>query len=140
MSMTDRLNEAPAWQRYLVVAVLLGGAAVALGWRLWPSDSGAKVVETRGETVFMCKDCGHSFEPTDSQMRNDPNFQLRPARASIMTCPSCGKAAAREAERCPECDTVFFAVYDSLEPSDKNRCPQCGWSRLEEMREQMETR
>ena len=65
------------------------------------------------------------------QERMDPRSLATPA----LICEQCGKPSVYKAYKCinPDCGIVFFA--GSVPNDFEDRCPECGWSETEKIRE-----
>jgi len=93
----------------------------------------------QGPQVMLCvnPDCGHIFEMTMEERREQIRARGRMMRRGgpqAFTCPKCGEESAYQANRCPKCSTVFIPDYTSGDFAD--RCPECGYSAIEERRQQ----
>lgn len=114
-------------------SVVLTVSLVAIGYFLWPENQAAANMNIRGEFVWKCTDCGHVFDSDAEQPPSGDIGLLAGGMAAYVKCPACDKRTGRLAECCPECSTLFFPEYRSLIPTEKDRCPKCGWSRLDDI-------
>ena len=139
-TLRERINRWPMPVKLGVVLPVLIVALAAIGMQLRSADEEMPSLASSGQFVFKCSDCGHEFEPTAEQVRKDETTLYRRDMSARMTCPKCGKATARLADRCPNDGTLFFPEYASLKVTEADRCPKCGWSRLDEIRKEMRQR
>ena len=82
-------------------------------------------------------DCGKDYEITAKELKEmmgggglgmmaimeQPRFE----------CEFCGEEEACIAEKCEECGTVFIAEFSPNMEGYPDVCPECGYSRMEEM-------
>jgi len=61
-----------------------------------------------------------------------------PATAPLVTCKECQELSARWAVKCEKCGVVFF--YGANRNDFPDRCPECGYSKRENMRRQQTAR
>ena len=122
----------------VVVACLALAGAIAI--KNFSGGGSSISTATQKPQVMLCvnPDCGHIFELTREemqiQMRDKGPMMMGRGGATAFTCPQCGKESAYQAIRCPKCNTVFTADYGSDDFTD--RCPECGYSAIEEKRQQ----
>ncbi len=100
---------------------------------------GGTSAAAQGPQVMLCvnPDCGHIFEMTTEERRQvimERGRMMRRGGPPVFTCPKCGEESAYQANRCTKCSTVFIADYTTDDFAD--RCPECGYSAIEERRRQ----
>jgi predicted RNA-binding Zn-ribbon protein involved in translation (DUF1610 family) len=121
----------------VIVVVCLGLAAVIAVINFGGGGGGGAAAAGPVLTLCVNPDCGHTFEMTSEERRQQ---MLAKGRAAMrrgggppaFTCPQCGEESAYQANKCSKCNTVFIADYTSGDFSDK--CPECGYSAIEERR------
>ena len=125
----------------VIVVVCLGLAAVIAMINFGGGGGGAPGAPT-GPSPVLCvnPDCGHIFEMTQEERREQMLAKGRGAmarrRTPSFTCPQCGEESAYQARKCTKCETVFIPDFGSDDFAD--RCPECGYSAIEERRESKE--
>ena len=101
------------------------------------SENLTGIPDLKGETTWVkCEnpDCKISYEMAmrdyyqlvDTKMRGKGNRGMPP-----IACKKCGKESLFRAVKCEKCQAVFFYVFGSVEDY-ADRCPGCGFSKLEE--------
>lgn len=126
-----------AWRLGLPIGLI----AIAIGilvWQLNPDFGSRPDLSPPGDFVVKCEECGHVLTQ-EEQEKVFGKVLPRPGQDIRMTCPECGEMGARLAERCPNDGTIFFASYKALKPGPKDRCPKCGWSRMDELKDELTT-
>jgi len=94
------------------------------------------IPDLKGEMTWVkCDnpDCNISYEMplrdyyqlVSTKMREKGNMGMPP-----ITCKKCGKETLFRAVKCEKCQAVFFYVFGSVEDYP-DRCPKCGFSKLE---------
>ena len=122
----------------IVVVVVCLALAGALAIKNFGGGGGTSTVAA-GSQVMLCvnPDCGHVFEMTTEERRQimrERGRMIRRGGPPAFTCPKCGEESAYAAMKCSKCSTVFIADYTSQDFPD--RCPECGYSAIEEKRQQ----
>ncbi len=82
-------------------------------------------------------DCSHVFEMTIEERRQimrERGRQMRRGGPPAFTCPQCSEESVYQANKCSKCNTIFIGDYSSDDFTD--RCPECGYSAIEERRQQ----
>jgi len=124
----------------VVIVVACLGLAGAIVIKNFGGGSSSTSTAAQGPQVMLCvnPDCGHIFELTRDemrlQMREKGRMMMGRGGPPVFTCPQCGEESAYQAIRCPKCSTVFIADYGTDDFAD--RCPECGYSAIEEKRKQ----
>jgi len=104
------------------------------------SGGGSKVSDS-DIVVMLCAnpDCGIDYELTVEEYREQLQEVQRALGPMMMmggnlllTCPECEEQSAYKAMRCKECDFIFVPIPGSDDYRD--RCPECGYSELEEIK------
>lgn len=123
---------------HFALAIMFAGIAVgALLWQLQEVEPQPQVDLTPpGDYVVKCEACDYELNNAERD-RLTGDVQVRPGLEMRMECPKCGELTARFAERCPNDGTVFFPTYADLTPGPQDRCPKCGWSRLDAVRKEL---
>ncbi len=94
------------------------------------------------ETVLMmCEDpnCGYVFEMNKRRyyrlMEAKPIIgELGEGKPPALVCEQCGSETAYRAVRCEKCGKIFFRGTVPNDFADRCPDPNCGYSRIEEMR------
>ena len=111
----------------IVVVCLV--AAVAITLSRTSKKTGLAAIE-RGSTVWVkCTnpDCEAEYQ-TDKK-----EFYKEVKKAGPITCKECGEPTLVRAVKCEKCGVVF--PYGAVGPGDfGDRCPECGYSKVEEGR------
>jgi rubredoxin len=122
----------------VIVVVCLGLAAVIAKINLG-GGSNAPGIPT-GPLAMLCvnPDCGHMYEMTKEEQREQMSAKGRDAMRRrrgprSFICPQCSAESVYQAKKCTKCETVFIPDLGSGDFSD--RCPECGYSAIEERRE-----
>jgi len=124
----------------IVIVVVCLALAGALAYKNFGGGGGGGTsAAAQGPQVMLCvnPDCGHIFEMTIEERRQimrERGRQMRRGGPPAFTCPQCGEESAYQANKCTKCSTVFIADYTSGDFPD--RCPECGYSAIEERRQQ----
>lgn len=123
-----------------VTAVLvLGFLGESVG--IFGSDTGGDMNRTM---TLLCTnpECGQSYEVSlkefQEMMKASQPEGMMPMMMTqtAIKCKSCEKESAFPAQKCEKCGTAFIADYTSHDGTP-DRCPECGFSKLEEMRNRM---
>ena len=120
----------------VVVCLVLAGALAIKNF----GGGGATSTTTTGPQPMLCvnPDCGHIFEMSTEErrqtMRDQERMMMRRGGPPAFTCPQCGEESVYQANKCSKCSTVFIRDYTSDDLPD--RCPECGYSAIEERRKQ----
>jgi len=104
------------------------------------SSGGSGGEASAGPMLMKCSECGHTFEISREKYMAEVRealkkqgkqmISLRMGERVAITCPDCGRRAAYQAKKCPECGYIFILDYsDSDDYPD--RCPECGYSEYE---------
>jgi len=123
----------------VIIVACLGLAAVIAMINFGGGGGGGAPGAPTGPSPMLCvnPDCGHIFEMTQEERRKQMLAKGRGAMARRMApsfiCPKCGEESAYQARKCPKCETVFIPDFGSGDFAD--RCPECGYSAIEERRE-----
>jgi DNA-directed RNA polymerase subunit M/transcription elongation factor TFIIS len=117
----------------VVVCLVLAGAFAIKNF-----GGGGTSARAQGPQSVLCvnPDCGHVFEMTVDERRQimrERGRQMRRGGPPAFACPQCGEPdSAYQANKCSKCSTVFIGDYSSGDFAD--RCPECGYSAVEERR------
>ncbi len=118
----------------VVVCLVLAGAFAIKNF-----GGGGASARAQGPQSVLCvnPDCGHIFEMTQEERREQMLAKGRGAmarrRSPSFTCPQCNEESGYQARKCTKCETVFIPDFGSGDFAD--RCPECGYSAIEERRE-----
>lgn len=85
-----------------------------------------------------CRDpnCAAEYQITkkDYYVYIEKNAEPWAMEAPGLICKKCGSKSGYEAVKCEKCRLVF-EVYSSVPRSFRDRCPKCGYSKIEQDRE-----
>lgn len=123
----------------IVIVVVCLALAGALAYKNFGGGGGGTSVTAQGPQPILCvnPDCGHIFEMTMEERRQimrERGRQMRRGGPPAYICPQCGEESAYQANKCTKCSTVFITDYTTGDFTD--RCPECGYSAVEERRQQ----
>ena len=91
-------------------------------------------------------DCGVTLEVNRDEYRDMMQEQMENSEGGpmgmmmpgmgpmVMTCTECDEKSLYMARKCEECEEVFIEDY-TITDDYPDRCPECGYSRMEDMRE-----
>jgi len=118
-----------------IVALLI----VAIGIFVMTNGGGGSKVKSPDEFALLCANpkCGHSEvisrDEYKEMLSDTPNpMMMMPGQQISFDCPECGKKTMFKASKCEKCENIFFPNYQSKDFYD--RCPECGFSKIEESR------
>ena len=129
-------------KQVMVAVVVICIAVAAVVTLVFNNPFGGGSAGSKGPVQMLCvnPDCGYAFEISRDEfrkqmMKKDPmGPMMGPMGAPpAFTCPKCGKESAYMATKCPKCGNVFIIDY-SISDDYPDRCPECGYSALEESR------
>jgi hypothetical protein len=101
--------------KIIVIVLGLGGAALMLFMNMKKEEPIPDTPDTK--TLWMCAACQKSLEWT---LKEEVDYSH--SAAPPLPCPSCKARELYRAQRCPECDTIFFAADV---PNSTGKCPKC---------------
>ena len=124
----------------VIIACLALAAVIAYNYSFAPEDSGKKAF--KGQSVWVkCSnpDCGEVyqtdmkgyFDTIEILTRQNPMLMATPP----LVCEKCGQESGYRAEKCAKCETTFFRGA-SGRGQFADKCPECGYSKSEEIRKQ----
>jgi ssDNA-binding Zn-finger/Zn-ribbon topoisomerase 1 len=104
-----------------------------------PFSSGSAGASGPMQMLCVNPDCGYAFEISRDEFRKQmmekgpmgPMMMGPMAAPPAFTCPKCGEESAYMAAKCPKCEHVFINDY-SISDDYPDRCPECGYSAMEE--------
>jgi len=120
----------------IIAACLLVAVLVFVKTRSGGSGGVDSISDT--EQVWMkCRACNGSFQMSRKQYYKDINEKVTASATAMMftpplTCQKCQKNSAFLAEKCPNCNEVFFP--GSVPNDYPDRCPKCKHSAVEDSR------
>jgi hypothetical protein len=123
----------------IIVVCLVGAGAITWKWSTGGDSSGIQGLDPTKMTWVLCRNeaCAAEYQMSekDYYMRIDEERMKDPSKLATpgLICKDCGKDSLFEAEKCqnPECGVVFETAFiPKGEFGDK--CPKCGYSKLEE--------
>lgn len=77
--------------------------------------------------MYICKECGLSFETYGVMYENHGECHGTPAIEQIAVCPQCGSTGFEEAEQCESCGEWM--------PKGKSLCEECGKNTMKRLYE-----
>ena len=131
-------------RRQVLLGVVIAVCLVLAGTitLLTSSSRGGRRARTSRDKIWVI--CRNPECKAEYQIAYDDYFQFmvknRDRLSDVeppMTCEKCGEPSVYEAIKCESCGLVFEA---GAIPNDvKDKCPKCGYSKLEEQRKLRET-
>jgi len=98
------------------------------------SENLTGIPDLKGEMTWVkCSnpDCGISYEMPLRDYYQLVDKKQKEAGGMNIVCKKCGKESLFKAVKCEKCQVVFFYVFGSVEDY-ADRCPECGFSKLED--------
>ncbi len=127
-------------QKKVVMIVIVIACLAAAGIITYVTRSGEGGIRrfAAGEiTQLKCNnpDCGHEFEMDQADYLEYLKEHAVPGMSvPPIPCPQCGEDSCFRAIKCEKCGKVFFP--NTVEARFEDKCPDCGYSELEERRAQ----
>jgi hypothetical protein len=121
--------------RIIITVVCLIGAIVITV--IFYNPFGQNDTGLNNPIQMLCSDCGAKFEISNDEYKRQMTKKgaigpMGPTGAPPgLTCPECGQESAYIAVKCKECGAVFFPK-DVTRNAYWDRCPECGYSAIEE--------
>ena len=87
---------------------------------------------------LMCESCEKSYEVSLERLKEmyreaNPNPMMSMMQGPpALICEQCGEKAAYRAENCQECGAIFISDWQAENDLERDRCPECGYSKLED--------
>ena len=101
---------------------------------------GGSVGGSNKPIVILCAnpECAKSYEVSRDEFRQlmqdmGPGGMM-PMMPPVLKCKFCGEKSAYIAQKCEKCGAVFVPNYMDSSNKYPDACPECGYSRIEEMR------
>ena len=124
-------------KKLIIVIACLAVAAVVTFVFNKPFAGGGGNVLGKGALQMLCvnEKCGKAFEMSRDRFKKEVEESgaaaMMPTIQPALKCPYCNEQSAFMAKKCKKCEEVFIADH-TLVGGDK--CPKCGYSESEEMR------
>ena len=87
-----------------------------------------------GPVPMICEECDNEYSLGREEFKEQlmATGLVSPMRIDPipLVCPACNEEAAYAAKTCPECKINFLENLDS-EDGFRDRCPECGFSKVE---------
>jgi DNA-directed RNA polymerase subunit RPC12/RpoP len=124
-------------KKAVMIAVVIACLAAAGVVTYVTSSGGGGGIETieRGQLMWVkCNnpDCGAEYQIDQRDYYKYLEEHPQGPGAPAMVCEKCKEESVFRAEKCEKCGTVFF--YESVADDLPDRCPSCGYSKMEEKR------
>ena len=132
-------------KKKLRIGIIIASLTLAAVITYVTSSGGDSGGSNRGSRVIyiMCdnQDCPESeYEVSTEQYREmmqavqSPEDRLTGPMMGPMAleCKNCSQETAYMSQKCEECETFFSIDYDGASDDYPDRCPECGFSRIEE--------
>lgn len=136
-------------QEYLKKQIMLGviGGCLVLAGLITlmtrPRKMGIPAKFAKEFKWVKCRDpnCAAEYQITkkDYFVHREKNTELWALEAPGLICKNCGKKSVYEAVKCEKCKLVF-EIYSSIPRSFRDKCPKCGYSKINEDREHQRAR
>ncbi len=117
-------------KKQVMIGIVIVCIVLAVGITLYNSTGGGSGANRK--ILILCSECGESSELSTEELTE----KMQPmGAASGLTCPGCGKDAARMATKCKSCETVFIQDFQAAFTGGgyPDKCPECGYSEEEKM-------
>ena len=130
-SLRERFNELPWTARYGAVSLLLLVTVVIVVLRI-RADPFGSLAGLDFEVYRKCsrRQCGKAFGATYSELTEKGYVHREFAPGPLgegRKCPACSQMSLRFAEKCPNCDTMFFVDSPEGEQAGSHLCSKCNW-------------
>lgn len=126
----------------IVLVVACVAAAVVITIATQSGGSGKISDIKRGEdTVWLkCRneECGHTWQMDKREFFEYIEKNRMGMTVPAVICPSCGEDSGYQAMECPKCGTIF--EKGAVPGAATDKCPECGYSMIEEMRAKRKNR
>lgn len=130
-----------AWTK-IGLYVSLGLTAVCvfgyLGETMLGGGGGGTGIDPDAPVYMLCANpsCNAEVEMTQKEFMDlasdmDPMGMPMMMGPMAYNCPECNKKSLYRATKCPECDKIFVENYQAVDDYP-DRCPDCGYSELED--------
>jgi len=127
----------------LMVVVVLVCVGIAGAIFLSRSTSGGGAGRVPKTTYVKCinPDCGATFEMDFDKYSKQLKEKIKENPGAMMMgpvaikCPECGKVTAFKATKCEKCGHIFIPGRNTADGEYADTCPECGYSRIKEIRE-----
>ena len=131
-------------KKLIQIIIIIAGFALAFTISAISFDwfSGGVGSAKSGPQWLVCinEDCGAQYEVSSKDFRkmlteNNPMGMMPDPMAGppAFICKECGEQSAYVAEKCEKCGEVYLPDYGAGDYVEIIRCPECGYSRYEEM-------
>ena len=124
-------------KKQVMVAVILICLILVVGITLITRESDRESI-VKGEMQMLCanSECSAEYELSlekySDLIRGKNTLGSAGGGSSPLTCPKCGEESAYSAIKCKKCNIVFYP--DLTTKGYPDRCPECGYSDIEEER------
>jgi DNA-directed RNA polymerase subunit RPC12/RpoP len=86
----------------------------------------------RGTMIWVkCANCGAEYQVDKKDFFVAVKKHCKPMESPRIPCRECGELSAYRAVKCVKCGKVFF--YGIVPNDFADRCPECGYSKAEEL-------
>lgn len=124
----------------VIIACFVLAGVIIYKYSIGPEVPGTEVL--RGQKIWVkCSnaDCGEAyqmdkkefFDSMEKLVRQNPMEPQTPP----LVCEKCGEESIYRSEKCEKCGIVFFR-HAAGRGDFADRCPECGYSSMEELRKQ----
>jgi len=119
-----------------IVVACLVLAAVITYMSQSESSTGIESIDPGRMTWLKCTnpDCGAEYEVSLRSYLTFVEENIQGMSAPPMVCEQCGEESVYRAVKCEKCGLVF--LRDSVPNDFSDRCPECGFSKIEDKRKQ----
>jgi predicted Zn-ribbon and HTH transcriptional regulator len=120
-----------------VIAVCILVAVVVFVKTRSSGSAGIDSISNAEQVWVKCRGCNAAYEMGKKQYYKEISEKAAGSATALMvtpplTCQKCGKNMVALAEKCPNCNEIFFA---GTVPNDfQDRCPKCKHSKIEDSR------
>jgi len=122
----------------VIVACLLVAVVVFVKTRSGGSSGGIDSISDTEQYWVKCRACNATYEMSQKEYYRELSERTQAGGAMAMnitpplTCRKCSKNTLFRAEKCPNCNEIFFTGEVKNDFSD--RCPKCKHSKTDDSR------
>ena len=122
----------------VIVACILVAVLVFVKTRSGGGSTGIDSMSDTEQVWMKCRSCNATYEMSHKEYLKQIAEKAKAGGATAMmftpplTCAKCSKNSAFLAEKCPNCNEIFFT--GSIPNDFPDRCPKCKHSKTEDTR------
>lgn len=129
-------------KKSLMFVMVVGCLAVACGitfMRMRGTGDSLNTIDSKEKVWVKCSDeqCNAAYEINLRDYLKYVRDHTSALQTPPLVCQKCGKETVYRAVKCAKCGEVFFA--GTVQNDFEDRCPKCGYSKIEEGRKHANT-